>query len=526
MLRNLSIKARLLCGLAILSILSIISSAGAIVSFTESRASIEALYQHRLQGVALLDRVKVGLFSIQGAILNAGGTAPADQSVMDGFVADLNLTWTAYRALPQSADTRKQADAFHASWQRLAADITALGRPDSVVSIPALQHDMAAAISLAQRITTAQAKDAGGTYRQTLEDFAFSVRCALTVAAVSLITAIAVGISLVRSISTPLKQVIDTTEAIAAGDLTQSIHVGSRDEIGQISAALARMQDGIRRMVADVRETTEMLQPLAADMAHGSVALAERNAAQVTSLAATAASMEQLTATVQQNADNAQQANALVNDAALVATRGGAAVGEVVATMGAISTASAKIVDIISVIDSIAFQTNLLALNAAVEAARAGGQGRGFAVVAGEVRNLAQRSTQAAKEIKSLIGKSAAQVQDGRKLVGQTGATIDEVVASVRRVTSMVGDITRASAEQYSGIDKVGRAIVEMDGANQQNAMMVQEAAATAAAIREQAQKLASVVARFRLAAGPAEADSGKGESHSGALMLVNDLAD
>jgi methyl-accepting chemotaxis protein len=500
MLRNLSIKARLLCGLAILSILSMVSSIGAIVSFNESKASIEALYQHRLQGMALLDRVKVDLFSIQGAILNAGGTAPADQPFMDKVSADLQQTWEVYRAMPQSADTRKKADAFHKELVPLVTQIAAVAKPDNTVSIPALQQDMASAISQAQYITAAQAKDAGDSYRQTQEDYSFAVRCALIVMAISLVTAIAVAISLIRSISSPLHHIIEITEAIAAGDLTRSVVVESGDEIGQIGASLAGMQEGIRRMVEDVRHTTELLLPMAEEMARGSQALSERNEAQASSLAATAASMEELTATVQQNADNAREVNLLVNGAADVAVQGGAVVGDVVVTMGEIGSASSKIVDIITVIDSIAFQTNLLALNAAVEAARAGEQGRGFAVVAGEVRNLAQRTALAAKEIKTLIGQSAAQVQEGSKLVDQAGATMTKVVTSVRAVTGMVGDITRASAEQSEGIDQVGRTIMEMDDATQRNAALVQQTAASATAIREQAYKLSSMVARFRLA--------------------------
>ena len=501
MLRNLSIRARLLTGLAILSLLSVISNLGAIASFTSFNDSVGTLYQYRLQGVALLDRVKVDLFSMQGAFLNAGGTIPADPSVLNGLSADLDRTWRAYRAMPQSDETRRHADAFEKNWFSLSRDIAALERADSDLSLPSLESDLAQAIKLSSRITIAQAHDAKATYQETLDGYTVSVRCALVVLTVSLVTAVAVGISLLRSISRPLHNVIEMTQAIAAGDLTRPIEATSGDEIGRITAALAQMQASIRDMVADVRQTTELLLPMAEEMAMGSSALAERNQAQALSLAATAASMEELTTTVQQNADNAREVNALVNNAAVVAGKGGVAVRNVVTTMEAISAASGRIADITVVIDSIAFQTNLLALNAAVEAARAGEQGRGFAVVAGEVRNLAQRAALAAKEIKALIGEAASQVQNGSSLVGQTGATIDEVVTSVHRVTTMIGDITRASAEQSGGIDQVGRTIVEMDGATQQNAVMVQQAAASAAAMREQAQKLSTMVARFRLAA-------------------------
>lgn len=499
MLRNLSIRTRLLCGLAILSILSVVSSVGAIASFNTSKSSLGTLYEQRLMAMALLDRVKVDLFSMQGAILNAGGTAPAEAKVLDGLAADLARNWADYRRKPQAADTRKLGDGFDRTWGALASDLRALSKPDAAVSMPALQQDMATAIAQAQRISMAQERDGGHAYRQALDDLAFSMRCALTVLLLSLVTAVAVAVSLLRSISRPLRHVIDLTQAIAAGDLTRRIEPASGDEIGQITAALARMQEGIRSMVADLRETTGMLLPMAEDLASGSRELAERNDEQVSALSTTAVSMEELTTTVQQNADSARQVDALVKGAAEVAARGGEVVGDVVTTMASIGAASARIVDIISVIDGIAFQTNLLALNAAVEAARAGEQGRGFAVVAGEVRNLAHRSASAAKEIKALIGASTAQVEDGNRLAGEAGATIAEVVASVRRATAMVGDIARASAEQSGGIDQVGRAIVGMDGVTQQNAVLVQQGAASAAAMREQAQRLAAVVARFRL---------------------------
>ncbi|MBV8665637.1 MAG: hypothetical protein JO269_04055, partial [Burkholderiaceae bacterium] len=255
-----------------------------------------------------------------------------------------------------------------------------------------------------------------------------------------------------------------------------------------------------------VRTGTDAIASASSEIATGNLDLSARTEAQASSLEETAASMEELTSTVKQNSDNARQANQLALSASEVAAKGGAVVSQVVETMGAINDSSRKIVDIISVIDGIAFQTNILALNAAVEAARAGEQGRGFAVVATEVRNLAQRSAAAAKEIKELIGNSVDKVETGARLVDETGSTMTEVVDSIRRVTDIMAEITAASAEQSQGIGQVNQAVIEMDGVTQQNAALVEEAAAASRALQEQAFTLTQVVSVFRLHAGQIKA--------------------
>ncbi len=304
---------------------------------------------------------------------------------------------------------------------------------------------------------------------------------------------------LTTGITRPLRQALALAETVAAGDLTHSVATTAKDEMGALLTALGNMNHNLVDIVSQVRSGTDSIATASSEIAAGNLDLSSRTEQQAGSLEETASSMEELTGTVKQNADNARQANQLAITAAGIASRGGAVVAEVVATMGSINASSRKIVDIISVIDGIAFQTNILALNAAVEAARAGEQGRGFAVVAGEVRSLAQRSAAAAKEIKGLIDDSVSKVDIGAKLVDQAGATMDEVVASVKRVTDIIGEISSASTEQTHGIEQVNQAIAQMDHVTQQNAALVEEAAAAAGSLQDQAHGLAQVVSVFKL---------------------------
>jgi methyl-accepting chemotaxis protein len=302
-----------------------------------------------------------------------------------------------------------------------------------------------------------------------------------------------------RSITRPLNQAVQIARTIADGDLTSKIQVESSDETGQLLQALKDMNNSLVRIVAQVRTGTDTIASASTQIAAGNLDLSSRTEEQASSLEETAASMEELTSTVKQNADNARQANQLAAEASDVAMKGGDVVSEVVSTMSSINNSSKKIVDIISVIDGIAFQTNILALNAAVEAARAGEQGRGFAVVASEVRNLAQRSAAAAKEITVLIGDSVDQVSAGTLLVNKAGTTMSEVVNSVRRVTDIMAEITAASHEQSTGIEQVNQAIAQMDEVTQQNAALVEEAAAAAASLEDQASNLSELVDVFRI---------------------------
>jgi methyl-accepting chemotaxis protein len=320
---------------------------------------------------------------------------------------------------------------------------------------------------------------------------------ALTLASLALGVLLAWAIT--RSVTRPLHQAVAVADVIASGDLTQEVVVNRKDELGRMLTALSAMQAQLRSVVSRIRQSTDSISTASTEIASGNQDLSSRTEQAASSLQQTASSMEQLTGTVKQSADAARQANQLASSASSVAQRGGTVVSQVVSTMDEINASSKKIADIIGVIDGIAFQTNILALNAAVEAARAGEQGRGFAVVAGEVRNLAQRSAQAAKEIKSLIGASVEKVESGSKLVQDAGSTMDEIVASVRRVSDIIGEITAAASEQNDGIGQINVAVSQLDQMTQQNAALVEESAAAAESLREQAQRLAGVVGTFKL---------------------------
>ncbi len=304
-----------------------------------------------------------------------------------------------------------------------------------------------------------------------------------------------------RSIVGPLGQAVDAARRVANGDLSTSFQVQGSDELAQLLAALRDMNDGLLKVVGKVRQGAEGVSTASAEIASGNHDLSGRTESQASALEQTAASMEELSSTVKHNADNARQANQLAVSASSVAVQGGEVVSQVVHTMMGINEASRKIADIIQVIDGIAFQTNILALNAAVEAARAGEQGRGFAVVASEVRSLAQRSAEAAKEIKSLINTSVERVEQGSALVDQAGTTMTEVVSSIRRVTDIMGEISAASSEQAQGVGQVGEAVTQMDQVTQQNAALVEEMAAAASSLKNQADDLVQAVAFFNLGA-------------------------
>lgn len=304
---------------------------------------------------------------------------------------------------------------------------------------------------------------------------------------------------LARSVIRPLAQAVEHAAAVASGDLTNEIQAVSKDETGKMMQALKDMNSNLQRIVCSVRDTAIAISTASSEIATGNMDLSSRTEQQASALEQTASSMEQITSTVKQNAENARAANMLAAAAADHAVKGGSVISEVIETMKTIDESSRKIVDIIGVIDSIAFQTNILALNAAVEAARAGEQGRGFAVVASEVRTLAHRSAAAAREIKHLIGDSVGKVGAGTRLVDQAGATMTDIVGSVKRVTSIMSEISVASLEQTAGIEQINYAIAHIDQVTQQNAALVEEAAASAGALHDQSAQLLQAIGAFKI---------------------------
>ncbi|RDK02301.1 methyl-accepting chemotaxis protein [Paraburkholderia lacunae] len=414
--------------------------------------------------------------------------------------------WKKYMDLPRDAEEDRLAqvvigkrDGLHQQLDAFAAVIAANDQgkvADSAKRLQVAYNELAEADATLSKF---QFVSAEGGFNSAQNSFAVFRMISLGALLVGVIAAALSYVTLSRAIGRPLGEALGHFDAISAGDLRRPVVITSRDEMGQLLEGIARMQRSLTETVRAVRGGSESIATATRQIAAGNIDLSSRTEEQASALQETASSMEELTGTVKQNADNARQASSLAANASEIANKGSAVVGQVVGTMGDINQSSAKIADIISIIEGIAFQTNILALNAAVEAARAGEEGRGFAVVAGEVRSLAQRSSAAAKEIKELIDTSVERVQSGSALVDEAGRTMSEIISAVQRVTDIMGEIAAASEEQSGGIDQVARAVTQMDEVTQQNAALVEEAAAAAQSLEDQAGKLRTAVAVFQL---------------------------
>ena len=442
--------------------------------------------------------------------IGSGATVAELMQIATKSLSDAEKRWTEYEAMPRdprqseaaALEIKRNYDIYHGALSELI-QLLGAGKINDFFDQPTQGYQDGfekAYVNYLQQndsLYDLAVNDSNASYTQ-----AMWILFSMMIAVLALIISVWLGVR--KTLIEPLNRLIDSIRHIAGGDLVKRIDVESDNEMGELAHSLRHMQGELARTVGEVRQGAHAIYSGASEIAMGNNDLSSRTEQQAASLEETAASMEELTVTVKQNAENARQASHLALSASETAQKGGKVVDNVVQTMRDISTSSQKIADIISVIDGIAFQTNILALNAAVEAARAGEQGRGFVVVAGEVRNLAQRSAQAAREIKSLIEDSVNRVDLGSTLVESAGETMDEIVNAVTRVTDIMGEIASASDEQSRGIDQVGLAVSEMDRVTQQNASLVEESAAAAAALEEQASRLTQAVAVFRIQQGQA----------------------
>ncbi|AXE98275.1 methyl-accepting chemotaxis protein [Paraburkholderia hospita] len=509
--KGITIKARIGLTMAFLAALLVAIGLLGLFGLSRSNESMRDMYTNQMPSAVDIGNAEIYAARERLALDRAAfmiGT-PEAASTLERARSMRTLSdewWKRYLSLPRESEEDRLAqeasgkrDALHQVMESFYAIVSANDQPkilDGAKRLQAAYNDLSTADDTLRKYQFEQAKDGFDSAQSSFSTFrVFSI---IGLAA-GVLAALFSYFTLRGAIAGPLSEALGHFDAIASGDLRRPIVPTSRDEMGQLIEGIGKMQRSLTETVRSVRSGSESIATATRQIAAGNIDLSSRTEEQASALQETASSMEELTGTVKQNADNARQASALAANASDIANKGSSVVGQVVGTMGDINQSSAKIADIIAIIEGIAFQTNILALNAAVEAARAGEEGRGFAVVAGEVRSLAQRSSAAAKEIKELIDTSVERVQVGSALVDEAGRTMTEIISAVQRVTDIMGEIAAASEEQSSGIDQVARAVTQMDEVTQQNAALVEEAAAAASSLEEQAAKLRTTVSVFQV---------------------------
>jgi methyl-accepting chemotaxis protein len=512
MFYDLRIGAKLFAGFAVLLLLTAFLGIFSILQLARVNQTAYELGTNWMPSVNAAMGIKERLSRIrtqelQIVLSNNVADVERYQGRLNGYTAELKKYEADFVKLLSAPSEKAIFDEYGKRWDvywKLSGDISALAHDGkNAEALTLLRGESskvnAELLALADKIVAVNLEGGATAYRFGESIYASSRLMIIAVLAASITLGLILAYAIARIVTRPLQQAVRFAQSVAAGDLTCNIESNTRDETGQLLQALREMNGNLLRVVSEVRSSTDMIAAASTEIANGNMDLSNRTESQASSLEETAASMEELTSTVKANSSNAQQADELSQSASAVAQKGGVVVSQVVATMSDINQSSKKIVDIISVIDGIAFQTNILALNAAVEAARAGEQGRGFAVVASEVRSLAQRSASAAREIKALIVNSVEKVDRGSQLVDDAGRTMNEVVDSVGRVTHIMSEITAASQEQGAGIAQINDAIIQMDQVTQQNAALVEQAAAAAAALKDLAANLTRVVGVFKL---------------------------
>ncbi len=515
MLKDMTIKSRLMLVIGLLSLLLISVGGLGLYGTNQSNMALKSVYEDRMIPAVQLGKILDVWYQVRKNAIDAAESK--DVMVARKLAEEANKLvkqnegiWAQYLAtnlIPEEVVLTKTKGEQHVQYvQSMNQSFQLAMTGEFEAAVQNVKTDTAQKFSVLRDTVFAllelQGSAVAKAHALAQSHYESNFMITSVMLAMGVFLAVIIGFLLMRAIVNPLNEAITVANAVASGDLTSRIEVNSTNETGRLLQALKTMNENLQDLVGKVRLSTDQISTASGEIATGNSDLSQRTEEQASSLEETASSMEELTSTVKQNADNARQANQLASGASEIAAKGGTVVGQVVETMSSINESSKKIVDIISVIDGIAFQTNILALNAAVEAARAGEQGRGFAVVATEVRTLAQRSAAAAKEIKELINDSVNKVEDGTRLVDEAGSTMNEIVIAVKRVTDIMSEISAASQEQSSGIEQINQAVTQMDEVTQQNAALVEEAAAAAESMQEQAQALTQAVTRFKLSGG------------------------